>query len=132
MPSYLEIARRALQKSPVTEARECERSELSEKRLQCPLSHSGGAYWQAAQDALEAMRDPDYPAGMIFWLDAANPVLYRRLTEILPDRICRLWNEAVPLETFSAALEEWVSTHRTAVSLYRHYQETQTRKESLE
>ncbi len=127
MPSYLEIARRALQKSPVTEARECERSELSEKRIQRPLSHAGkDAYWQAAQDALEAMRDPDYPAGMIFWLDAANPVLYRRLTEILPDRICRLWNEAVPLEVFRVALDEWVSTHRTAVTHYRQFQKTQT------
>jgi len=120
MPSYLEIARRALQKSPLTEARECERSELSEKRIQRPLSPGAkDPYQTAAEEALRAICDPDYPAGMILWLERANPRVYAELTERLPDEIHRLWSEHAPLPKFQDVLDRWKQTHAQACVLYR-------------
>jgi hypothetical protein len=71
--------------------------------------------------ALRQINPPDYPAGMIPWLDKAHSELYTELISRLPDGIQRLWSGRAPLEQFEAALVRLVSNHRRASALYRAF-----------
>jgi len=76
-------------------------------------------YAERAQAALEAINQPNYPAGMIAWLESEQPELYRMLTSILPDRIHDLWSRHASFFEFDAVLARLVETHRRACELYR-------------
>jgi hypothetical protein len=69
--------------------------------------------------AMRQVNPPDYPAGMLLWLDTAHPGLYTELTSSLPDEIQRLWCEHLPLEQFETALARLISLHRHCCDIYR-------------
>jgi hypothetical protein len=109
---YLEIARRiaAEQRSLQVE----ERSATS--RVELPV---GDPYAERMRMALLRINRPDYPAGMIRWLDTNHPDLYAELSSRLPDEIHRLWTERAPLEDFEAVLTRLVSRHEECCNLCR-------------
>jgi len=69
--------------------------------------------------ALTEINSPDYPAGMILWLDKAHPQLYTELTSRIPREIDGLWNESAPVGEFQAVLDRLVDVHRECCRLYR-------------
>lgn len=75
-------------------------------------------YAERMRATLKQINRRDYPAGMVLWLEKADPHLYRELTEYLPEDIHRLWEAHVPLEEFEYTLERLVATHQRAVALY--------------
>ncbi len=75
-------------------------------------------YAECMQAALRKINKPTYSAGMILWLEKADPELYTGLTERLPDEIHRLWEAHVPLRQFEETLARLVSEHRRASALY--------------
>lgn len=76
-------------------------------------------YHDRVESTLKAICRPDYPPGMILWLETADPVLYDRLTCTLPDLISRLWDAHAPLSEFERAVVEWLSAHRKACVFFR-------------
>ncbi len=78
-------------------------------------------YARRVQTALQQINRPDYPAGMINWLQEASPLLYEELTGRLPDEIHDLWSEHAPLLKFEDVLRTLVETHQSACQLYRTY-----------
>jgi hypothetical protein len=78
-------------------------------------------YARRVQAALQQISRPDYPAGMIIWLEEASPLLYDALTESLPDEIHHLWSEHAPLSQFEDSLRAIIETHQSACALYRTY-----------
>jgi hypothetical protein len=76
-------------------------------------------YHARVEAALGAVCRPDYPAGMILWLEKRDPVLYDDLTCRLPDLIDWLWNAHAPLEEFQRIVKSWLASHRRASELYR-------------
>jgi len=76
-------------------------------------------YAQRLQACLALINSPDYPAGMVPWLDEAYPRLYAELTSRLPDDIHRLWEAHAPVEQFEGALNRLLGPHRQACALYR-------------
>ncbi len=107
--------------SPPSAPRAGEESEdgedIWEKVSTCALSID--LYAERMQATLREINRPDYPAGMILWLEQANPILYLELTGRLPDEIHRLWEARGPLEQFENVLARLVQTHRQACELYR-------------
>lgn len=68
--------------------------------------------------AVKQLCRPDYPAGMIPWLEAAHPEYHRLLTTILPDRIDELWRARAPIKEFDGVLARLVETHRLSCKAY--------------
>jgi hypothetical protein len=62
---------------------------------------------------------PEYPAGMVLWLETSDPGLYDDLTRRLPDLIHRLWMVHAPLGEFQRVVDAWLATHRRACELYK-------------
>jgi hypothetical protein len=69
---------------------------------------------------------PEYPAGMIRWLERVHEDLYAELTSHLPDEIHRLWADRAPLEQFEAVLARLISLHRECCNLCRAAQKGPT------
>jgi hypothetical protein len=80
-------------------------------------------YAERMAAAIQQINQPDYPGGMISWLDSAHPKLYQELTSLIPDQVDRLWNEGVALGEFEATLDRLVAVHREACRLFREAQE---------
>lgn len=78
-------------------------------------------YAERVQAALAAINRPDYPAGMMLWLEGVQPELYRLLTSILPDKVHDLWSRHEALADFDAILTRLVETHRQACDIYRQH-----------
>ena len=76
-------------------------------------------YADRVREGLRQINAPDYPAGMVPWLDTVRPELYTELTARLPDEIQRLWSERGPLEQFESVLARLVTLHRRCCELYR-------------
>jgi hypothetical protein len=76
-------------------------------------------YHTRVEAALEAICRPDYPTGMILWLEKADPTLYDNLTRRLPDLISQLWNAHAPLNEFERVVNEWLKAHHCACSLFK-------------
>jgi len=79
----------------------------------------GDPYAERMHAALVDINLPDYPAGMIRWLESVHQHLYAELTSHLPDEIHRLWTERAPLEQFEAVLARLTSLHRECCDLCR-------------
>lgn len=112
MGRLLEIARATLTETATRSPRVAESSPID----QLPISDP---YAERMQAALRSINTPDYPAGMLPWLSAAQPRFYAELTSHLPDEIDRVWSERAPLERFEAALARLVSLHQGCCELYR-------------
>ena len=76
-------------------------------------------YHASVEAALDAICRPDYPSGMILWLERADPALYHHLTCTLPNWISHLWNEHAPLDEFQVAVDDWRKAHNRACSLFK-------------
>ena len=76
-------------------------------------------YAERVREALRQINAPDYPAGMVPWLDTVRPDLYAALTSHLPNAIQRLWTEREGFERFEAALARLVTLHHQCCDLYR-------------
>jgi hypothetical protein len=76
-------------------------------------------YAERVRETLRQINAPDYPAGMVPWLDTVRTDLYAELTSHLPDEIRDLWTERAPLEQFEAVLARLVVMHRHCCELYR-------------
>jgi hypothetical protein len=72
--------------------------------------------WRA-NVAIDAIRRIVTPEGLVVWLGQNSPVVYRELTEELPNEISRAWNERVSPEYFDKLCFELVVTYRRAVEL---------------
>jgi hypothetical protein len=77
------------------------------------------AYAERLRAAMESVCRPDYPAGMIPWLDDACPILYTDLIERLPNEMQQLWERKAPLEEFDLIIAVWIELHRNCGELYR-------------
>ncbi len=108
MPSYLEIARQALRQSDLHEQFTPER-----------VAGSEDPYAERMQAAIQEVNRPDYPAGMVPWLEQTYPFLYRKLIDTIPNELHRLWSQHKPLEQFERVLQEWISTHEQGCALCR-------------
>jgi hypothetical protein len=95
------------------------RGWISPRAAQTTLETSDIDYHARVEAALDAVCRPDYPPGMILWLDRADPCLYNRLICSLPNLISRLWSEHAPLDDFQRVVDEWLATHRRACSLFK-------------
>src|SRR5437870_5607082 len=80
-------------------------------------------YKEHVQATLRAMCSPDYPGGMVEWLDRAHPDLYHyvELSSRLPSQIDRLWDAHAPLERFKEVLGQLLALHRQCCGLYRKH-----------
>ena len=78
----------------------------------------GDAYGWRMHAALDAICEIPAPAGLVIWLSERSPVLYRRLTNDLPNDISRAWSDRVPHEDFDALCFDLVDTYRRAAELY--------------
>jgi hypothetical protein len=94
--------------------------------LESPIRRSlhfwGGnsdAYGWRAHLALDAICGIHSPEGLIVWLREHSPLLYRRLTQDLPNQISRAWDARIPHKDFDALCFELVDTYRRAAELYR-------------
>lgn len=93
-----------------------------------PVAPTAGAeradagYHASVEAALDTVCRPDYPPGMVLWLESAAPELYDRLTCSLPNLISGLWNAHAPLEKFQTVVDEWLETHSRACSLFKSYE----------
>jgi hypothetical protein len=72
--------------------------------------------WRA-NVAIDAIRRIATPEGLVVWLGQNSPVLYRKLTEELPNEISRAWNDRVSPECFDKLCFELVVTFRRAVEM---------------
>jgi hypothetical protein len=95
----------------------------SERRGELPVADP---YAVRMRTALLDINQPDYPAGMIRWLESVHPDLYAELTSHLPDEIHRLWTERAPLERFETVLTRLTSLHRECCNLCRAAQKGPT------
>jgi hypothetical protein len=84
-----------------------------------PRKSKPDLYGARVRAALSKFNSPDYPAGMVAWLDGAHPELHEKLISLIPNEVERLWNESAPLGQFQAALDRWVAIHREGCRLYR-------------
>lgn len=114
MGRLLDIARVALIETVTPPARVAGSEPCPTDRL--PASDP---YAERVREALRQINAPDYPAGMVRWLDTVRPDLYEALTARLPDEIQRMWSERAPLERFEAALARLVSLHMRCREWYR-------------
>jgi hypothetical protein len=114
MGRLLDIARVALTETVAQSARVGDPETCSTDQL--PVSDP---YAERIRTALRQINVPDYPAGMVPWLDTVRPDLYAELTSHLPDEIQRLWSKRGPLELFESVLSRLVSLHRQCCELYR-------------
>jgi hypothetical protein len=105
MGRYLELAKKTL--------------EVLAQPQEAPRQAKPDFYADRMDAALRQIDLPEYPAGMIPWLDTAHPALYLELTSLIPDQVHRLWNEGGPLNEFEATLDRLVAVHREACRLYR-------------
>lgn len=64
---------------------------------------------------------PDYPLGVVPWLESAYPDLYHEITSRLPDRIHDLWCAQAPLSDFNRTTAECLEAHREGCKLFRAY-----------
>lgn len=92
---------------------------LPSKNLATMATRPAADYHARVEAALQAVCRPDYPIGMVPWLEQGNPALYENLTSHLPDLIHRLWEAHAPLEEFQRVVDEWLATHRRACDFYR-------------
>jgi hypothetical protein len=76
-------------------------------------------YARRVQETFRRMNRPDYPAGMIPWLEAKHPWIYRILVSYLPDTIHRQWEQSSPLHEFESTLAELLDVLDVALTLYR-------------
>jgi hypothetical protein len=76
-------------------------------------------YRTCLRAVLKQTSEPDYPMGMIPWLESAEPGLYRDITSRLPDLIHDLWTSHAPLPDFERVTAEWLAAHRRACALFR-------------
>jgi hypothetical protein len=76
-------------------------------------------YQARLRAVLEQTVEPDYSMGMIPWLEAAAPDLYRDITSRLPDLIHELWTARAPSAEFEQVTAEWLAAHRKACALFR-------------
>ncbi len=76
-------------------------------------------YHARVETALGVICRPDYPPGMILWLETADSDLYDRLTCRLPNLISGLWNAHAPLNEFQTVVDEWLNSHERACTLFR-------------
>jgi hypothetical protein len=83
------------------------------------VERADAAYHASVEAALDTICHPEYPSGMILWLETVDPGLYDRLTCALPDLISRLWKAHAPLDEFQRVVDEWLATHRRACSLFK-------------
>lgn len=75
-------------------------------------------YQQRLREVLLQTAKPDYPAGMVHWLETGNPRLYEEITGRLPDLIHCLWAARAPIEEFQRVVDQWLAAHRGACSLF--------------
>src|ERR1700693_1602698 len=99
MGRLLEIAKVALTEKVAESAKVADPEPSSTDQL--PVSDP---YAVRLRAALRQINAPDYPSGMVAWLERMRPDLYTELTAWLPDEIQRLWSERAPLEQFEAVL----------------------------
>jgi hypothetical protein len=111
MGRYLDLAWRASQgRAGVLTY---ERNEINEER--------GDAYAKRLRALMQPIRSPDYPGGMIPWLDDACPILYTELTERLPKEMQRLWEARAPLDEFERVVDLWMEALQTACKMYEQH-----------
>jgi hypothetical protein len=79
----------------------------------------GDAYGWRMHLAQDAIRRTPAPEGLIAWLGEQSPILHRKLTVVLMNRISRAWDDRVSFEDFDALCFELVDTFRCAAELYR-------------
>jgi hypothetical protein len=120
MARYLEIARQIVAEQGSLQAEELSATSVVHE---LPVADP---YAERMRAALQKINQPNYPAGMIRWLDIAHPVAYAELTSHLPDEIHRLWTERAPLEQFEAVLSRLDSLHEECCSLCRAAQKDST------
>jgi hypothetical protein len=111
MTRYLEIARRIVAEQGSQRVTE---PVATNATIELPV---GDPYAERVRGALLELNRPNYPAGMIRWLDATHPDRYAELTSHIPDEIHQLWTERVPLEQFEAVLTRLVSLHAECCNL---------------
>jgi hypothetical protein len=87
-----------------------------------------GQYRTCLQAVLEQTAEPDYPMGVIPWLESAEPGLYQDVTGRLPDLIHDLWTAHAPLPVFERVTGEWLAAHRRACALFRSTHRQKTHK----
>jgi len=84
-----------------------------------PMDPKPDPYGARVRAAFSNINCPDYPEGMVAWLDGAHPDLHEELISRIPRKIDQLWNKSAPLEQFQAVLDRWVVIHREGCQLYR-------------
>jgi len=115
MGRYLELAKKALPPK-------AENSGGTQLRADAvPRDVGDEPYAERVRSTLKALCPPDYPAGMVEWLERARPDLYEDLTSRIPAKIDRLWDAHAPLDEFQAALDRMAAAHREACQLYREH-----------
>jgi|SRR5271163_4787828 len=114
MGRYLELAKKTL--------------EVLSQPQGAPRHAKPDSYAERMDAALRQINLPDYPAGMMPWLDTAHPALYLELTSWIPDEIDRLWSSGGPLDEFEVTLDRLVTAHQEGRRLFR---EEQARSNSL-
>jgi hypothetical protein len=77
-------------------------------------------YRDCVQAALRSIC-PNYPGGMVPWLEGTDPALYDELTYRLPQLISQQWNKGAPVEEFQRTVDDWQGLHRRVCDLYREY-----------
>lgn len=95
--------------------------EISQPMVRPPSwfwSERQDAYGWRAQAALDAICAIPAPEGLIVWLGENSPVLYRKLTRDLPNRISRAWSDRIPAEAFDALCFDLVNTYDRAAQLF--------------
>jgi hypothetical protein len=92
--------------------RESEVRRFLERRAARPMF---GAYAGIFRSAIQNLHTP---AGMFVWLRSHAPRLYADLTDRLPDRIQRLWEEGASVEEFKLAVRRLEESHRAARGFY--------------
>lgn len=76
-------------------------------------------YAERIQTAFRQINRSDYPAGVIAWLEAANPRLYAELTQRLPEVLQQIVENRAPVERLEGILRRLVEIHSQACALFR-------------
>lgn len=113
------IIEKIVEKGPTkpTEPMPATTGESLEERPSYFWGRHGDAYGWRAHVALEAICGIRAPEDLVVWLGETSPLLYRRLTDELPNKISRAWSDRVPIEEFDSLCFEWVGTFRCAVEM---------------
>jgi hypothetical protein len=113
------IIEKLIAKGPTkpTEPMSATDGEALEEIPSCCWGRYGDAHGWRAHVALEAICGIRAPEGLVVWLGEASPLLYRRLTDELPNKISRAWRDRVPFAEFDSLCFEWVGTFRRAVEM---------------